>query len=73
VDYHDVSEETERDYIKKAITSLKGLTGYAPKGWYYGRLSPRSRVLVHQVYKEMGEDLLWMSDSYADDVGELVQ
>ncbi|KAL4904098.1 hypothetical protein BDW74DRAFT_185767 [Aspergillus multicolor] len=68
VNYHDFSVEKEKDYIRKAITSLKSLTGYAPKGWYYGRPSPHSRTLVPQVYKEMGEDLLWASDTYADDV-----
>jgi hypothetical protein len=36
--------------------------------WYYGRLSPRSRALVWEVYKEMGIPLLWQSDSYEDDV-----
>lgn len=35
---------------------------------YYGRLSPRSQALVWDVYKEMNLPLLWMSDTYADDV-----
>ncbi|KAL2010602.1 hypothetical protein VTN00DRAFT_6409 [Thermoascus crustaceus] len=39
-----------------------------PKGWYYGRLSTRSRALVWDVYKEMNLPLLWESDSCADDV-----
>ena len=60
--------EKETDFIKKAITSLKSLTGYAPKGWYYGRPSPQSRALVPKVYEEMGEELVWFSDTYADDV-----
>ncbi|KAI9372840.1 hypothetical protein BJX61DRAFT_505466 [Aspergillus egyptiacus] len=68
VNYHDFSIEKEKDYIRRAITSLKSLTGYAPKGWYYGRPSPHSRTLVPQVYEEMGEELLWASDTYADDV-----
>ncbi|KAL3436079.1 hypothetical protein BDV09DRAFT_203536 [Aspergillus tetrazonus] len=68
VNYHDFSIEKEKDYIRKAVTSLKSLTGYAPKGWYYGRPSPHSRTLVPQVYEEMGEELLWASDTYADDV-----
>ena len=58
----------EKEYIKKGITSLKSLTGYAPKGWYYGRPSPHSRSLIPQVYEEMGEELVWASDTYADDV-----
>ena len=68
LDYHDFSVEKEKDFIRKAITSLKKLTGYAPRGWYYGRPSPQSRVLVPQVYREMGEELSWLSDTYADDV-----
>ncbi|SMR63251.1 unnamed protein product [Zymoseptoria tritici ST99CH_3D1] len=68
LDYHDFPVEKEKDYIRKAITSLKALSGYAPRGWYYGRLSPQSRVLVPQVYEEMGEELVWCSDTYADDV-----
>ncbi|KAL4801824.1 hypothetical protein BDV18DRAFT_154692 [Aspergillus unguis] len=68
LNYHDFSIEKEKEYIRKAITSLKALTGYAPKGWYYGRPSPHSRTLVPQVYEELGEDLRWASDTYADDV-----
>ena len=68
IDYHDMSVEEEEELIKKAVESLKGLTGYAPRGWYYGRNSPRSRTLVPRVYESLGERLEWMSDSYADDV-----
>jgi peptidoglycan/xylan/chitin deacetylase (PgdA/CDA1 family) len=68
VDYHDFSIEKEKEYIKKGIESLKALSGYAPKGWYYGRPSPHSRTLVPQVYEELGEELVWTSDTYADDV-----
>lgn len=68
MDYHDFPIEKEKEYIRKGITSLKALAGYAPRGWYYGRNSPHSRTLVPQVYKEMGEELVWVSDSYADDV-----
>lgn len=46
-----MSVEKEKDYIRKAITSLKSLSGYAPRGWYYGRNSPHSRTLVPQVYE----------------------
>ncbi|KAL3479619.1 hypothetical protein BJX99DRAFT_255344 [Aspergillus californicus] len=68
VNHHDFSIEKEKDYIRKGITTLKSLTGYAPKGWYYGRPSPHSRTLIPQVYEEMGEELIWASDTYADDV-----
>ncbi|KAG8673057.1 hypothetical protein FPOAC1_006360 [Fusarium poae] len=68
VDHHEWPIEKEKEYIRKGINSLKSLTGYVPKGWYYGRPSPRSRTLVPQVYQEMGEELIWASDTYADDV-----
>jgi len=68
VDYHDFGIEKERDWIKKAIHSIKNVTGEAPKGWYYGRGSPQSRTLIPQVYDELGEELVWASDSYADDI-----
>ncbi|TKA26595.1 hypothetical protein B0A50_04703 [Salinomyces thailandicus] len=68
IEYHDFSVEKEREWIRKGITALKNLTGYAPKGWYYGRGSPHSRTLIPQVYEEMGEELVWASDTYADDV-----
>lgn len=68
IDYHDFPVDREREYIKKAVLSLKALTGYAPRGWYYGRPSPHSRSLVPAVYEELGEELVWASDAYADDV-----
>ncbi|KAH8684050.1 hypothetical protein BGZ61DRAFT_534730 [Ilyonectria robusta] len=49
VDHHDWSIEREKAYIRKGITSLKGLTGHAPRDWYYGRPSPHSRSLIPQV------------------------
>lgn len=68
IDYSNFSVAQEEDYIRRAITSLKSLTGYAPRGWYYGRNSPNSRTLVPKVYEDMGEELVWASDTYADDV-----
>ncbi|KAF9889717.1 hypothetical protein FE257_007023 [Aspergillus nanangensis] len=68
IDHHNLSISKEKEYIRNAITTLKSLTGYAPKGWYYGRPSPHSRTLVPQVYSELGEDLIWASDTYADDI-----
>jgi hypothetical protein len=68
VDYHDMPPEQEKEYIRKAVESLTSTCGSPPKGWYYGRLSPRSRALVWEVYHEMGIPLLWESDSYEDDL-----
>lgn len=68
IDYHKMSAEQEKEYIRKGIESIKEVSGVYPKGWYYGRLSPRSHALVWEVYKEMNIPLLWESDSYADDI-----
>jgi peptidoglycan/xylan/chitin deacetylase (PgdA/CDA1 family) len=68
IDYHSMSAEEEKEYIRKGINAIKEVSGVYPKGWYYGRLSPRSHALVWDVYKEMGLPLLWESDTYADDV-----
>lgn len=57
VDHHSFTVEEEKEHIRRAIVSLKSLTGYAPRGWYHGRPSPRSRVLVPQMYAELGERL----------------
>lgn len=58
----------EKQYILRQLQCLKQLTGEYPGGWYYGRLSPRSRGLVHEVYKEQGIPLIWEADSYCDDL-----
>jgi hypothetical protein len=68
IDYHHMQPELEKQYIARQLKVLKELTGEYPCGWYYGRLSPRSKALVHEVYKEHGIPLLWESDSYNDDL-----
>jgi peptidoglycan/xylan/chitin deacetylase (PgdA/CDA1 family) len=68
IDHHNLSVEAEKQHIRDNIIALKKLSGYAPKGWYYGRPSPQSRALIPLVYEEMGEELVWASDAYADDI-----
>jgi len=68
IDYHDMPLEQERAEIEKCIDVIRQQTGQAPRGWYVGRLSPRSQTLLHQIYKERKLPLLWLSDSYADDL-----
>lgn len=54
--------------VHQQMKCLKTLTGDYPVGWYYGRLSPYSRALVHEVHEELGAPLLWEADTYADDL-----
>ncbi|KAF1977326.1 glycoside hydrolase/deacetylase [Bimuria novae-zelandiae CBS 107.79] len=46
IDYHSMSAEQEKEYIRKGIESIKEVSDGYPKGWYHGRLSPRSHALV---------------------------
>ena len=63
IDYQYVSEETEREHIRKAIEIHTEVTGSRPLGFYQGRLSPNTRRLV---VEEGG--FLYDADSYADDL-----
>ena len=64
VEHYHMDEETERDEIARAFTSLSSTLGRAPQGWYcrYGP-SPNTRRLVveHGGYS-------FDSDSYADEL-----
>ena len=68
LDYHSMPPDLEKEYIERQLKVMKELTGEYPGGWYYGRLSPRSKTLVHEVYREHGIQLAWESDSYCDDL-----
>lgn len=68
IDYHDVPAEQERADIEKCIDLITRQTGRAPRGWYIGRLSPRSQALLWDIYMQRDLELLWLSDSYADDL-----
>jgi len=63
IDYQYVSEETEREHIRKAIEVHTQVAGSRPLGFYQGRISPNTRRLV---VEEGG--FLYDADSYADDL-----
>jgi len=63
IDYHEVSEEVEREHIQKCIHVIEELTGERPRGWYTGRISPNTRRLVVE-----DGGFLYDSDVYADDL-----
>ncbi|KAM0746553.1 chitin deacetylase 1 [Meredithblackwellia eburnea MCA 4105] len=68
--YTGLTAEEEEEYIRKAVLSFQKTspTGRVPVGWYYGRPSARSAALVAKVYREMGHELLYWADTYADDL-----
>jgi putative urate catabolism protein len=63
IDYQDVDIDTERADMYRAIEALKAATGSRPLGWYTGRHSPNTRILVAE---EGG--FLYDADDYSDDL-----
>jgi allantoinase len=63
IDYQAVPEAVEREHIRRAVETLRSLTGKAPVGWYTGRASVNTRRLV----VEHG-GFIYDADSYADDL-----
>lgn len=46
IDYQDVPEDVERAHIAAAVEAIEAASGVRPRGWYTGRVSPRTRRLV---------------------------
>jgi putative urate catabolism protein len=63
IEHKDMPEEEERRQIKEALRLHAETTGSAPDGWYTGRTSVNTLRLVTEE-----TDLLYSSDSYADDL-----
>jgi putative urate catabolism protein len=63
IDYLDVSEDEEREHMRRAIAAIERVCGVRPVGWYTGRISDSTRRLV---VEEGG--FLYDSDSYADEL-----
>ncbi|WP_067702754.1 allantoinase PuuE [Nocardia jejuensis] len=63
ISYQDVDAETERAHLREAVAIITRLFGEAPKGWYTGRDSPRTREIV-----SAHGGFVYDSDSYADDL-----
>ncbi|GAA5922036.1 hypothetical protein JCM3775_003471 [Rhodotorula graminis] len=60
--------EEEEMWIRKAVASFLETTGKVPVGWYYGRPSANSVALLDKVYRELGHEFLYFSDTYADEL-----
>jgi allantoinase len=63
IDYGAVSEDVEREHIRRAVDILTRLTGTKPVGWMTGRPGPNTRRLV----VEAG-GFLYDRDSLADEL-----
>jgi len=63
IDYYDLDESEEREYIRNSIEQVRELTGAPPLGYYAGMPSLNTRKLV----VEAG-NFLYDSDVYNDDL-----
>ena len=63
IDYQFVSEDAEREDMRRNIEIVTRLTGRRPRGWYTGRPSPNTRKLVVE-----DGGFLYDSDAYNDDL-----
>lgn len=63
IDFRDLDESQEREYIRNSIEQVRELTGEAPLGYYAGMPSLNTRRLV----AEAG-NFLYDSDVYNDDL-----
>lgn len=63
INYQDIPEELEREYLQTAIATHTEAVGQRPTGWYLGRTSPNSDRLVAE---EGG--FTYNADSYSDDL-----
>lgn len=63
IDYHEIDESEEREYIRNSIEQVRELTGEAPLGYYAGLPSLNTRRIV----SEAG-NFLYDSDVYNDDL-----
>ena len=63
IDYADMTEDEEREHLRRAIAAIERACGKRPVGWYTGRTSERTRALVVE-----DGGFLYDSDSYADEL-----
>ena len=63
INYQDIPEDIEREYLQTAIETHTEAVGVRPMGWYLGRTSPNSDRLVAE---EGG--FSYNADSYSDDL-----
>ncbi len=62
IDYADVPEDIERDYIARSIASIAHITGQRPVGWMSGRPSMNTRKLLAEA------GFLYDRDSLGDEL-----
>lgn len=68
LEFWDHNVEEDKRYIKDTFSALEKATGQRPVGFYFGRGTPNTHVLVPEVCREQGWDLQYCSECYNDDV-----
>lgn len=53
IDYNTLSEDEEREHVRKCVLVMQKVCGIAPVGWYTGRVSPRSRLILVEEYQKV--------------------
>ena len=62
LEFWDYSIEEDKKYIKDTFSELERVTGERPVGFYFGRGTPQTHVLVPEVCKEQGWELKYSSE-----------
>ncbi|RDW87090.1 uncharacterized protein DSM5745_03732 [Aspergillus mulundensis] len=68
LDIWEYTPEQEREYIVRTLKVLKEVSGEMPVGAYFGRGTPQTHAKFPEIWEEMGEEFLWSSEVYNDDV-----
>ncbi|KAL3431357.1 hypothetical protein BDV09DRAFT_188476 [Aspergillus tetrazonus] len=68
LDIWEYTPEQEREYIIKTLKVLKEVSGEMPVGAYFGRGTPQTHAKFPGIWEELGEEFLWSSEVYNDDV-----
>jgi len=63
INYHGMQIDEEREHMRRAIDIQKRITGERPLGWYTGRTSENTRMLV-----AADGGFLYDADDYSDDL-----
>ncbi|KAL4984740.1 hypothetical protein BDW68DRAFT_180385 [Aspergillus falconensis] len=68
LDIWEYTPEQEREYVIKTLKVLKEVSGEMPVGAYFGRGTPQTHAKFPEIWEELGEEFLWSSEVYNDDV-----
>lgn len=62
LEFWDYDVEQDKQYIKDTFSELERVTGERPVGFYFGRGTPQTHVLVPEVCQEQGWELKYSSE-----------